>query len=283
MPIWSPSSGQTEFSTTTVSTLTAPATVINTVAGTVPLTLTGASGQSVDLLDIGAFGGAAGGLVAISAAGQIVVPNGNGFLGATALNAQIIVAANAATPWGDVALNDMVLKANGTTKSVRIGSQGTTNSSLIVTSVTNGVNSVQVTNAATGTSPIIAATGTDAAVGLTIQTRNASAPVNAISISAAGNVTFLNTATFTGNIANFSYIQTANIEDAGGASVVIKLATNALAFYGVAPVARAAAITAVVTTGAALASYGFTQAQADSIPTRINAIITALQNIGITL
>jgi hypothetical protein len=246
MPIWSPSSGQTEFSTTAVSTLTAPATVINTVAGTVPLTLTGASGQSVDLLDIGAFGGAAGGLVKVNSSGSLIA--GNGVYASAMSTAQL-------QAFGG--------PGNGLQVAGFVG-------------VASSVNYVQVTNAATGTAPIIAATGSDAAVGLAIQTRNASAPVNALTFSAAG------VGTFPVGI-NAGAVQVSNIQDTGGASNVIKVAANAVAFYGVTPVARAAAITAVVTTASALASYGFTQAQADSIPTRINAIITALQNIGITL
>lgn len=75
----------------------------------------------------------------------------------------------------------------------------------------------------------------------------------------------------------------------------IALDTNGVGFFAVTPVARASAITqtyatatrthnnvtssAVVTTGAALASYGFTQAQADSIPVAINAVAADLLNL----
>lgn len=68
--------------------------------------------------------------------------------------------------------------------------------------------------------------------------------------------------------------------------------TDLIGLYGATPVAQQAsaaqaavatgAITPVVTTAAALSSYGFTQAQADSIPVAINSIITR-QALIITL
>lgn len=78
---------------------------------------------------------------------------------------------------------------------------------------------------------------------------------------------------------------------------VLKIQANStgLGFFAVTPVARAAAYTqtyatatrthnnvtssAVVTTAATLAAYGFTQAQADAIPVAINAVAADLLNL----
>ena len=62
-------------------------------------------------------------------------------------------------------------------------------------------------------------------------------------------------------------------------------ATEKISFYGKTPVVQAAAVTAVTTTGASSTTnaYGFTTAaQADAIVASLNAVITALANIGIT-
>lgn len=62
-------------------------------------------------------------------------------------------------------------------------------------------------------------------------------------------------------------------------------ATEKIAFYGEVPVVQAAAITSVTTTSATSTTnaYGFTTAaQADAIVASLNAVITALANIGIT-
>ena len=61
-------------------------------------------------------------------------------------------------------------------------------------------------------------------------------------------------------------------------------ATEKIGFYGTIPVVQAAAVTAVTTTGATSTTnaYGFTTAaQADAIVASLNAIRTALTNIGI--
>ena len=61
-------------------------------------------------------------------------------------------------------------------------------------------------------------------------------------------------------------------------------ATEKIGFYGTPPVVQAAAVTAVTTTGATSTTnaYGFTTAaQADAIVASLNAIRTALTNIGI--
>lgn len=78
---------------------------------------------------------------------------------------------------------------------------------------------------------------------------------------------------------------TLNVGTATATAVQVGRSGQNLGFYAATPVARASAITAVVTTGSTnVTPFGYTTAaQADSIPTRINAIITALQNIGITL
>ena len=62
-------------------------------------------------------------------------------------------------------------------------------------------------------------------------------------------------------------------------------ATEKISFYGKSPVVQAAAVTAVTTTGASSTTnaYGFTTAaQADAIVASLNAVITALSNVGIT-
>lgn len=61
-------------------------------------------------------------------------------------------------------------------------------------------------------------------------------------------------------------------------------ATDKVGFYGVTPVVQAATFTSVATTAATSTTnaYGYTTAaQADAIVTAVNAIITALENIGI--
>lgn len=61
-------------------------------------------------------------------------------------------------------------------------------------------------------------------------------------------------------------------------------ASDKVGFYGVTPVVQAATFTSVATTAATSTTnaYGYTTAaQADAIVTAVNAIITALENIGI--
>jgi hypothetical protein len=61
-------------------------------------------------------------------------------------------------------------------------------------------------------------------------------------------------------------------------------ATDKLGMYGVTPVVQAATFTSVTTTAATSTTnaYGYTTAaQADAIVTAVNAIIVALENIGI--
>jgi hypothetical protein len=61
-------------------------------------------------------------------------------------------------------------------------------------------------------------------------------------------------------------------------------ATDLVGFYGVTPVDQAATFTSVTTTAATSTTnaYGYTTAaQADAIVTAVNAIIVALEDIGI--
>jgi hypothetical protein len=59
--------------------------------------------------------------------------------------------------------------------------------------------------------------------------------------------------------------------------------TEKISFYGVTPVVQASAVTAVTTTASTTTTpYGYTSTQADAIVTAVNAIITALKNIGVT-
>ncbi len=61
-------------------------------------------------------------------------------------------------------------------------------------------------------------------------------------------------------------------------------ATDLVGLYGVTPVDQAATFTSVITTAATSTTnaYGYTTAaQADAIVTAVNAIITALEDIGI--
>lgn len=61
--------------------------------------------------------------------------------------------------------------------------------------------------------------------------------------------------------------------------------SDLVGFYGETPVDQAAAITSVTTTAATSTTnaYGYTTStQADAIVTAVNAIIVALQDIGIT-
>ena len=58
-----------------------------------------------------------------------------------------------------------------------------------------------------------------------------------------------------------------------------------IGFYGVTPIARAAAVTTVTTTGSdsTTNAYGYTTAaQADAIVTAVNAIISRLSTVGLT-
>jgi hypothetical protein len=62
-----------------------------------------------------------------------------------------------------------------------------------------------------------------------------------------------------------------------------KSTTEKISFYGVTPVVQASAVTAVTTTASTTTTpYGYTSTQADAIVTAVNAIITALKNVGIT-
>ncbi len=83
------------------------------------------------------------------------------------------------------------------------------------------------------------------------------------------------------------------IDGAGSGSKIGTATTQKIGFWNATPVvqptATTTAPTAVVTTGSALASYGYTQAQADDIVTqlnrntaRLNDLATKLQTIGIT-
>ena len=79
-----------------------------------------------------------------------------------------------------------------------------------------------------------------------------------------------------GGILGLSLIQDVTL---GGGGITLGPAT--LGFFGHAPANQPAAITSVVNTASALSSYGYTQAQADSIPVAINFILAALQSIGL--
>lgn len=60
--------------------------------------------------------------------------------------------------------------------------------------------------------------------------------------------------------------------------------TDAIAFYGTAPVTQQAAVTTVTTTAATTTSpWGFsTSTQADAIVTGLNAVISRLSTLGLT-
>lgn len=59
-------------------------------------------------------------------------------------------------------------------------------------------------------------------------------------------------------------------------------ASEKISFYGVTPVVQAATFTAVTTTASTTTTpYGYTSTQADAIVTAVNAIIVALENVGI--
>ncbi|HVT14563.1 MAG TPA: hypothetical protein VHQ90_00080 [Thermoanaerobaculia bacterium] len=221
-------------------TLTPPVTITNTAPGTVPLTITGANGQTADLLDIGAFGGAAGGLLKVTP---------------TSITAGVAMVLAGAT-W--VPALGFVVN----------GGAGSGTTWLTPVGVAAAVNNVQIINAATGTAPSIAATGTDAAVGLTIQTRNASAPVNALTFGSQAQPT----ATFQGivNINNGNPIQVTSLQSpTDGATLLSTAGSSKLAFYGNAPVAKAAAIASPIS-------------DVSGTKAAIDALRVALQNIGIT-
>ena len=73
--------------------------------------------------------------------------------------------------------------------------------------------------------------------------------------------------------------------DYGPSGVCIgRAAADLVGFYGATPVAQASTFTSVGTTAATSTTnaYGYsTSTQADAIVTAVNAIITALENIGI--
>lgn len=65
-------------------------------------------------------------------------------------------------------------------------------------------------------------------------------------------------------------------------SVAVGRATDLVGFYGVTPVAQAAAITAITVTQPTLTQFGFTTtAQFNNLIAAVNSIITALTNIGV--
>ncbi len=76
------------------------------------------------------------------------------------------------------------------------------------------------------------------------------------------------------------------VYDGGPDGVTLGDATTSLvSLYGVNPVVQAAAITAAATTASTSTTnaFGFTTStQADAVVTAVNAIITALKNVGIT-
>lgn len=69
---------------------------------------------------------------------------------------------------------------------------------------------------------------------------------------------------------------------AQGKSSIFRIGEKAIGLYGVTPVERAAAPGTVVETAPTLAGYGFTEAQAKEILSKLNKALTALKNIGIT-
>lgn len=412
MAIYSPSSGQSEFggvaSNTSGGTATTPPTTITNTADVVPLTITGASGQSADLFDITAFGGAAGGLFKVASDGTLTInasgsPSGasfpadgrvlsnatradrpaftlngssgaysglagygfsrsstntvdtivNGFvaLQASAVASQVnffkvagsattvaptiqaqgtdadvsfallpkgnglislqnsagtaclrVVGtagtiANGLTVQGAVAATRPSLVATGTDANIDVlvqgkgntggvvlqgGAGGSASNSLHLIGVANAANGLDVTPGTTGNPVVLSTNGSDAAVGLTIQTRNASAPVNALTFTAAGGASFVggllinNNAMRVGNVAG-EFFSSGTLTLNSNSTVALTAGTNTLGFYGVAAVARAGAITAPATQSGA-----YVQADVQSIVTAVNSIRTALTNIGIT-
>jgi hypothetical protein len=251
----------------------------NTTANQVPLTITGASGQSADLLDITAFGGAAGNAFKVDQ-----------FLNAIA-GGGITAAASLSSGTGVITTSGTNIVLRGGNAGVQVALQAdATHNILLCQGVAAAVNNVQITNAATGTAPIIAATGADAAVGLTIQTRNASAPVTAVVLSATGDLSVNNgNVNVQGSLIGNGLFdrQNANPITLGGtnaSAVLIGRAAGNIGFYGAAAVARAAAITPPAATASTnVTPFGFTTAaQADALVTAVRAIQLALANVGLT-
>jgi hypothetical protein len=224
----------------TANSLSPPVSVTGTNPATVPLSIVGAAAQASDLFDITASGGAAGGTFAVATVANPV--NGIRVTNAAAGNAPVIAATGtdgvidiSLTPKGSgaVRLNGVVVISGGSwipaAGFLANTGAGPGTTWLTPGSVAAAVNNVQVTNAATGNPPVIAATGTDAAVGLILQTRNASAPVNALSIAANGQATFPVAPVFGAN-GTFSSGATMTVSNSTLATGSVVLATSSAVF-----------------------------------------------------
>lgn len=64
-------------------------------------------------------------------------------------------------------------------------------------------------------------------------------------------------------------------------TIVVKSATEKLAFHGAVPVVQAAVIAAITTTTPTVTAFGFTLAQSTAILNNVNSIITVLINKGL--
>jgi hypothetical protein len=130
------------------------------------------------------------------------------------------------------------------------------------------VNYIQVSGAVTTAHPSISAAGTDPDVNLLLIPKG-----NGI-VNVQGALSILSTVTN----------RLTNLQDVGGASTAMRVGNGTLAFYNVAPVARAGAITPPAATASTnVTPFGFTTAaQADALVTAVRAIQLALANVGLT-
>jgi phosphoserine aminotransferase len=106
----------------------------------------------------------------------------------------------------------------------------------------------------------------------------ASVALDAAVVHAAGNETIAGTKTFNSQIISPGFKQSGNIASfvSPNASNRFRISDTGISFYGATPVAQAAAVTAPNTqTGS------YVQADVQSIVTAVNALITALHNLGL--
>lgn len=152
--------------------LTPPISITNSVIGTIPLSIKGASGQTADLFDITANGGAAGGLLKVDSAGTLTTGGGTHL----SFDGRVQTNYSGVSRGGFQFLNPASGAYSGLSGYGFMQSHTNTvdtivNGTVVLqgASVASGVNQIMVTGAATGNAPIIAATGSDTNVSLLLQ------------------------------------------------------------------------------------------------------------------
>jgi hypothetical protein len=242
--------------------VTGPAALASTLAVTGASTLTGAA-------TLASTAAIAGAVTATKATGTGLAVTANETVGGTL----------AVT--GTSTLADTVSATKATGTGLAVTANGTVGGTLAVT----------------GTASTGALTSTGVAVGGALTTATTGAFSGAVTVGGALGVTGLTTAT-----GGLSIADATDVTIGTSTGTKIGQASSKVGFFGVAPAAQPSAYTKtyntalktianataanVVTTGAGLASYGYTQAQADAIPVAINATqadVLALKKVVVAL